>query len=460
MAKLFLTYQRIMDYLKGLLSNNQRHELEKEVMRDAFEEEAFEGLNLLTSDELEADMNLMEGRLADRIRKTEKPILHPYLRIAASLVLFAGLGSVLYFLLMNRPEELKFREIAQEQSVERSVEEDKNEALPSPEPPVVEQEPHMNIPVQPLENTNVAKAENPDEFQAANQESEEKPKEILYEPSAAKIPKTTEVYEAREPDEVKEMRSTEMAGSREQDAVNKPPAATFMNVEDKRLETAAVPESFPSSVLTARMVDQEGNAFPGVAILETATGNKTITDQDGKFSLEMFDPDSSLALRYLGFREIKITGDEIPGYNFMMQEAVLTLEEMVLVSYQASEKADITGKVSATIFDKRSKTVKSVIELTGPVPPGGSLRAYKKLVETSLDHEKLNDLPGKYRIVVTLSVQQDGQVTSINIHKDIPTPIAEEYKRCIAEIQPWQAASEGGIPVEARVEIRFDLNVK
>ena len=37
-------YDRILAYLKGLLSHRQRHDLEKEMMQDVFEEEAFEGL--------------------------------------------------------------------------------------------------------------------------------------------------------------------------------------------------------------------------------------------------------------------------------------------------------------------------------------------------------------------------------------------------------------------------------
>ena len=46
------TYDRILAYLKGLLSDRQRHDLEKDMMHDVFEEEAFEGLSQLSAAEL------------------------------------------------------------------------------------------------------------------------------------------------------------------------------------------------------------------------------------------------------------------------------------------------------------------------------------------------------------------------------------------------------------------------
>jgi hypothetical protein len=93
------TYQRIVDYLKGLLSSRQRHELEKEIMRDAFDEEAFEGISQLSADELKADMANLTGRLETRIKPERTRILPFYLRIAAVLIFLVGLGSLLVIIL-------------------------------------------------------------------------------------------------------------------------------------------------------------------------------------------------------------------------------------------------------------------------------------------------------------------------------------------------------------------------
>ena len=93
------TYNRIIAYLKGLLSNRQRHELEKEIMRDVFDEEAFEGISQLSADELKADMANLTGRLETRIKPERTRILPFYLRIAAVLIFLVGLGSLLVIIL-------------------------------------------------------------------------------------------------------------------------------------------------------------------------------------------------------------------------------------------------------------------------------------------------------------------------------------------------------------------------
>jgi hypothetical protein len=93
------TYHRIVDYLKGLLSNRQQHELEKEIMRDAFEEEAFEGLSRLTAKELESDMADLTCRLEARTGPGRESKLPFYSRIAAAAILFIALGSLLVIVL-------------------------------------------------------------------------------------------------------------------------------------------------------------------------------------------------------------------------------------------------------------------------------------------------------------------------------------------------------------------------
>lgn len=452
MAKQFLTYQQIIDYLKGLLSNQQRNDLEKQVMRDAFDDEAFEGLKQLSAVELEADMNAMERRLEERMRQPGKRILPQYLRIAASLILLAALGSVLYFLLSDRSEQFVPREIAQEKVVERSVEENLIETLPAADHVTRQQETETMIAAQPMEEKKTMEM-----VVQGDQKVYEEPVDMQEE--AVTEMRASEANEIPVPEGLKKITATAEV-IQEPEVVSEPSAAEYARMADK--SRIALKETGPpaSKVFKARVVDQEGQPLPGVAVLETGTSNGTVTDADGMFSLLMIDTSSTLALRSVGFKEVEIPGTEIPGQNIMMQEDMLALEEVVVVGYATEKKADFTGAVSTIVFDGRLRSSGTTIELTRPVPPGGSLRAYKKLVEGELDHEILSILPGRYRIEVTLSIQQDGQVYSINIHSNIPAPIAEEYKRCIAEIQPWQAASEGGIPVESQVDIIFDLNIE
>src|SRR5512145_3254038 len=98
MSRIVPTYDRIYRYLKGLLSNRERHELEKDMMQDSFNEEAFEGISHLTHEELEADVQLMMNRLDERIQHRQKRNISLFYRIAAGITLMIGLATALYFL--------------------------------------------------------------------------------------------------------------------------------------------------------------------------------------------------------------------------------------------------------------------------------------------------------------------------------------------------------------------------
>ena len=74
MSAIERTYEQIIAYLKGLLTNRQRHHLEKKMMQDAFEEEAFEGLSQMDAGELQADMDLLADRLKERIKPAKRAI--------------------------------------------------------------------------------------------------------------------------------------------------------------------------------------------------------------------------------------------------------------------------------------------------------------------------------------------------------------------------------------------------
>ena len=96
-------FERILAYLKGLLSDRQRHDLEREMMRDDFDDEAYEGLSQMHGDELEADMLNLMKRLDDRTAHHRKRNLVPLYRMAAGLVILLGVGAIL-FMILRKPE--------------------------------------------------------------------------------------------------------------------------------------------------------------------------------------------------------------------------------------------------------------------------------------------------------------------------------------------------------------------
>lgn len=90
----------IEKYHKGLLSNNERHALEKAALDDPFLADALEGYATPGID-LSADMKSLKARLAQRIEKEEDKVIPignsnvprmRWMRVAAAVVLIAGAG--------------------------------------------------------------------------------------------------------------------------------------------------------------------------------------------------------------------------------------------------------------------------------------------------------------------------------------------------------------------------------
>ena len=108
----------------------------------------------------------------------------------------------------------------------------------------------------------------------------------------------------------------------------------------------------PVDVTTAMTVSgtvlsDEGEPLIGVTVLEEGTSNGTVTDFDGTYSLEVLDGDAILQFSYTGYRTTSVP---VAGKNVIdvtMEVEVSSLDEVVVVGYGTTKKANLTGAVSA-----------------------------------------------------------------------------------------------------------------
>lgn len=90
----------------------------------------------------------------------------------------------------------------------------------------------------------------------------------------------------------------------------------------------------------------DNQPLPGVSILIKGTQMGTVTDLDGKFSIEV-KPKDVIIFSFTGFKtkEVKITDQN--SLDIMMDEDARLLNEVVVVGYGSQRKSDITGSVSS-----------------------------------------------------------------------------------------------------------------
>ena len=89
----------------------------------------------------------------------------------------------------------------------------------------------------------------------------------------------------------------------------------------------------------------DGFGLPGVNVVVKGTTNGTVTDFDGKYSINVQDANATLVFSYIGFtkQEIPLNGESV--VNASMTEDATALEEVVLVGYGTQIKRQVTGSV-------------------------------------------------------------------------------------------------------------------
>ncbi|MBE0652579.1 MAG: hypothetical protein IH594_02205 [Bacteroidales bacterium] len=117
----------VLAYLKNLISDKERNAFERKMQRDPFEEEAMEGFESLSPEDLQSDLLKLTGRLNRRLEHRNRFMLY---RIAASVSILVVV-SALYFTLSDR--QLKDFKGVPEVS-EATREEKKVEEAPLKEP--------------------------------------------------------------------------------------------------------------------------------------------------------------------------------------------------------------------------------------------------------------------------------------------------------------------------------------
>ena len=121
--------------------------------------------------------------------------------------------------------------------------------------------------------------------------------------------------------------------------------------------------------LTGTIVDGYGEPVIGANVVEKGTTNGTVTDIDGKFSLEVA-PDAVLTISFIGYipKEITLKGEK--ELKVVLVEDMQKLDEVVVVGYGTQKKVNLTGaveQVTSEVFDNRS--VPNVTQaLQGSIP--------------------------------------------------------------------------------------------
>ena len=123
-----------------------------------------------------------------------------------------------------------------------------------------------------------------------------------------------------------------------------------------------------TSIVTRRVVDEQGVPVIGASIVEVGTTRGTSTDVDGNFSFKA-SPNAKLQISFIGYKTETMRANN--GMRVVLTEDNAKLDEIVVVGYGTQRKANLTGAVSNVEVDKvlESKSQTNVANaLQGTVP--------------------------------------------------------------------------------------------
>jgi len=91
----------------------------------------------------------------------------------------------------------------------------------------------------------------------------------------------------------------------------------------------------------------DGLGLPGATVIVKGTQQNTVTDMDGKFTLNVTDPNAILVVSFMGFKTQEIALAGKTNITAAMEDDAAQLDEVVVVGYGTQKKGDVTSAVAS-----------------------------------------------------------------------------------------------------------------
>lgn len=110
--------------------------------------------------------------------------------------------------------------------------------------------------------------------------------------------------------------------------------------------------------VTGTITDETGAPLPGATVRIKGSLNGTVTDLDGKFSIEVGE-DAVLQISYVGYilQEISVNGQSV--IDVQLVPDATQLDELVVIGYGTQKRSDVTGAIGSVKTEDFNKGVVS-----------------------------------------------------------------------------------------------------
>lgn len=101
-------------------------------------------------------------------------------------------------------------------------------------------------------------------------------------------------------------------------------------------------------IIITGTVTEEGTGMPipGANILQKGTGNGTMTNMDGEFSIQVSSSEAVLVVSFMGFKNQEILIGDRQEIDVVLEVEQGQLDEIIVIGYQKVHQRDVTGAVT------------------------------------------------------------------------------------------------------------------
>ncbi len=100
-----------------------------------------------------------------------------------------------------------------------------------------------------------------------------------------------------------------------------------------------------SEIVTGVVSDDNGTPLPGASVVVKGTTTGTVTDFDGKYSIEV-DSDGVLVFSYIGYKTVEVEVDGNSIIDTTLPIDATQLDDVVVVGYGTQKKSEVTSSIS------------------------------------------------------------------------------------------------------------------
>ncbi len=441
--------QELEKYLKGELSPQEAHKLERKALSSNLESEAIEGWGQFDPEDVRHDLIGLRKRLEAR---EKSPVI--WIRIAASVSLLLVSGYLVWNFMENPDQPKQIVETFEEPSAKpeespqkESTHEIKDVGNKEEDQLALLDETQLD---QPKESKPIVKPE------LVTTESVQEEISLEFEPSEAlaENPSDSDIgfFELKDSIQIPILESivANDVGDGMQTSAPVSPSPGIEQALSGRVAgvsefrstktSSARTSDFSSRTITGVVTDSEGQEpLPGVTVVVVGTTIGTISDLDGKYSINVPASKNVLGFSFIGFEPLQSDLSNSEILNVEMDMDVASLSEVVVVGY---------GTQSSTGSD--------INETYSNASPENGMSKFNDYIRENKIYPTLaqeNGIKGVVKLRVSISAS--GEVGEIILKKALGYGCDEEAIRLVREGPRWSPAKMGETQIDSEITIRI-----